>query len=189
MRGVSKLELVSPRTTPARAEVARVDPAEWDAIIRAHDRRVWLSVLALGVRADRARDVVQTAWTRLMEKDGRGEITKDNIAALAIAQARFLALDELRRTQNDQRRTEPLNDVLDEIDPESQMLGRQRLQRAAAMLATSSPATQRLVQLLYSEPSVGYAAAAAELGLSLQRVRQIMCELRKRLRAALEEVP
>src|SRR5262245_45819504 len=76
----------------------KIDRAAWEQVIRAHDRRVFLSIMALGVRPDRARDVAQTTWTRLMEKDERGEITMDNIGGLAVAQARFLALDELRRT-------------------------------------------------------------------------------------------
>jgi len=165
----------------------RIDAAEWEALIRAHDRRVFLAVLALGVRADRARDVVQTTWTRLMEKDERGEITKDNVAGLAVAQARFLALDELRRTNSEKRRAEPLPEMLDDLDPEQLLIDRERLERAAAVLAGSSPSVQRLFQLLYAEPPVDYTQAAALVGVSLQRARQVMCELRKKLRAALEE--
>ncbi|HSD89396.1 MAG TPA: sigma-70 family RNA polymerase sigma factor [Kofleriaceae bacterium] len=172
---------------PARPAAVRIDAAAWEALIRAHDRRVFLAVLALGVRADRARDVVQTTWTRLMEKDERGEITKDNVAGLAVAQARFLALDELRRTHSEKRRAEPLPEMLDDLDPEQLLIGRERLERAAAVLAGSSPSVQRLFQLLYAEPPVDYTQAAALVGVSLQRARQVMCELRKKLRVALEE--
>jgi RNA polymerase sigma factor (sigma-70 family) len=176
-RGVNKLGV---------APVAdRIDRGEWEQIIRAHDRRVFLSILALGVRPDRARDVVQTTWTRLIEKDGRGEITKDNIAALAVAQARFLALDELRDERK--RTTTATTDLLDELDAERLVLGRQQLERAVAALQGCPPSAQKLFRLIYAEPPMSYARAAQELGLSLQRVRQLMCELRKRLRAAIEE--
>ncbi|MGE0546935.1 MAG: hypothetical protein AB7O24_04950 [Kofleriaceae bacterium] len=35
-------------------------PAGWDDPIRRHDRNVYLSVLALGLPPDRARDIAQT---------------------------------------------------------------------------------------------------------------------------------
>jgi RNA polymerase sigma-70 factor (ECF subfamily) len=178
---VGKLGLVSPVTR------GRVDRAEWDRIIRAHDRRVFLSVLALGVRADRARDVVQATWTRLMEKDERGELTRENLAGLAVAQARFLALDELRRAGEELRHAEAPPERPDEVDAERLLLGRERLERAAVALASCPPSAQSLFKLIYAEPPRGYAQAAAELGLSLQRVRQLMCELRKKLRLAIEE--
>jgi len=169
------------------ASEPHLDRGAWDKIIRSHDRRVFLSVLALGVRPDRARDVVQTAWTRLMEKDQRGEITMDNIVGLAIAQARFLALDELRRGDDRKRSDLHPADALDEFDAERLVLGRERLDRAMEALQSCSPSAQRLFQLLYAEPPMSYPLAAAELGLSVQRVRQLMCEVRKKLRVALEE--
>ena len=166
----------------------KLDRGAWDQIIRAHDRRVFLSIMALGVRPDRARDVAQTTWTRLMEKDRRGEITKENIAALAVAQARFLALDELRRTSEERRRIDGvLAERLDEVDAEQLVIGRERLEQAAAVLQTCSPSEQKVFTLLYGNPPLSYERAAAELGLSLQRVRQLMCELRKKLRAVIEE--
>src|SRR5258708_7367275 len=69
----------------------------WDDAIRRHDRSVYLSVLALGLQPDRAREIVQAAWTRLIEQHGRGALAELELPGLAIRQARFLALDELRR--------------------------------------------------------------------------------------------
>jgi hypothetical protein len=49
---------------------------DWDDAIRRHDRRVYLSVLALGMSPDRAREIVQATWTHasgaLAELDFRG---------------------------------------------------------------------------------------------------------------------
>jgi RNA polymerase sigma-70 factor (ECF subfamily) len=169
---------------------AKHDRASWDRIIRQHDRRVLLSVLALGLRPDRARDVVQAAWMRLIEKERDGMLTAPEFPAIAIAQARFLALDELRRQLKEQQRS-GLGDAVETVDAaadaERAMLGREQLARATAVLAQLPPTAQRLFRLLYAEPPVPYAEAAAQLGLSLQRVRQIMCEARKKLRLAIEE--
>jgi RNA polymerase sigma-70 factor (ECF subfamily) len=41
--------------------------------------------------------------------------------------------------------------------------------------------------LIYENPDLPHAEAAAQVGLSVQRVRQILCEVRKRLRAVLSE--
>lgn len=75
--------------------------ADWDAAIRQHDRRVYLSVLALGLSADRAREISQATWTRLIEQHGRGALAKLELPGLAIRQARFLALNELRRAHRE----------------------------------------------------------------------------------------
>jgi RNA polymerase sigma-70 factor (ECF subfamily) len=161
---------------------ARFDPASWDQIVRQHDRRVMLSVLALGLHADRARDIVQAAWMRLFEKDREGALAAAEFPALAIAQARFLALDELRRQSKEAQQRGGLAEAAKTpaaTDTERAMLGREQLARAAAVLAGLTPTAQRLLRLLYAEPPVPYPDAAAELGLSLQRVRQIMCETRK----------
>src|SRR5262245_20836015 len=164
------------------APAMKLDRAAWDRAIRTYDRRVFLAVLALGVRVDRARDVVQTTWARLMEKESRGEISRDDLPALALAQARFLALDELRRVAEERRRAGP-RDVeagallQDDLDAERLLLSKEQLGRATLALAACSPSAQRLFRLLYAERAVPYSQAAAELGLSLQRVRQIMCEV------------
>jgi RNA polymerase sigma-70 factor (ECF subfamily) len=169
---------------------ATSDRTSWDSVIRQHDRCVLLSVLAIGLRPDRARDVVQAAWMRLIEKERDGMLTTPEFPAIAIAQARFLALDELRRQVKEQQRSglgEAAETVDATADAERAMLGREQLERATAVLAQLPPTAQRLFRLLYAEPPVPYGEAAAKLGLSLQRARQIMCEARKKLRLAIEE--
>jgi hypothetical protein len=70
--------------------------------------------------------------------------------------------------------------------PEQRLLSRQQVQQALDVVAASGASAQRLFRLLYAEPSLSHAQAAGQLGLSVQRVRQILCELRKRVRAVLE---
>jgi hypothetical protein len=56
----------------------------WDDAIRQHDRRVYLSVLALGLPPDRAREVTQQTWTRLMEQHAQGKLGQLELPGLAI---------------------------------------------------------------------------------------------------------
>src|SRR5574338_833079 len=79
------------------------EPAAWDDAIRRHDRRVSLSVLALGLAPDRAREVVQSTWTRLMERHAEGALTEIELPGLAIRQARFLAFNEMERNRTERR--------------------------------------------------------------------------------------
>src|SRR5689334_5843776 len=79
------------------------EPALWDDAIRRHDRSVYLSVLALGLAPDRAREIAQSAWTRLMERHAEGALTELELPGLAIRQARFLALTELERGRTEKR--------------------------------------------------------------------------------------
>lgn len=70
------------------------DPERWDEEIRRFDHRVYLSVLALGLPPERAREISQAAWTRSMEKHADGGLEKLELPGLAIRQARFLGLNE-----------------------------------------------------------------------------------------------
>src|SRR5690349_3272535 len=75
----------------------------WDDAIRRHGHRVYVSVLALGLSADRAREIVQAAWTRLIEQHAAGALVELDFPGLAIRQARFLALNELQRKKVEMR--------------------------------------------------------------------------------------
>jgi DNA-directed RNA polymerase specialized sigma24 family protein len=72
-------------------------PPEWEAIIRQHDRRVVLALMAMGLRLDRAKELAQTTWLRLFEQHQAGKLERLEFPGLALRQARFLALDALRR--------------------------------------------------------------------------------------------
>jgi RNA polymerase sigma-70 factor (ECF subfamily) len=161
----------------------------WDVLIARHDRRVLLALVARGVRVDRAKELSQEAWTRLIAQQRRGKLTRLELPGLAIAQANYLALDEARR-----RKDVPLDeapDVLEVEDPapniEARLTSRSALDRARAELDRCPPMSRRVFELVYDEPGVPHAEAAREVGLSVQRVRQIVCEVRARLRVAIGE--
>ena len=67
--------------------------------------------------------------------------------------------------------------------------GRQQIERVLAALATCSPQARKVFGLVYGAPGGNAAAAAKEVGLSLQRVRQILCETRAHIRRAVEVTP
>jgi len=165
-----------------------VDAGLWGERVRAHGHTVMVSLLALGLTPERAREIAQATWLRLIEQEAAGALGTIELPGLAIRQARFLALDAIRRDAADRRR---LADAL-EVDPSSddaierRLAGRQELALVRQVLARCSPNAQRLFHLLYGR-GLSAVEAASELGLSVQRARQIVCETRKKIRAALEE--
>lgn len=151
---------------------------DWDALVRAHRRRVLVSVLALGLPLAAAEDVVQDAWARLYERWQAGALDRIEMPGLAITQARFLALDALRRrppAAPDPAAGTPADEVL---------LHKHDLERALAVLETASPAARAIIVAITDDPPRRHDDIARQLGLSTQRVRQILWETRKLLRDA-----
>jgi RNA polymerase sigma-70 factor (ECF subfamily) len=159
----------------------------WGDAIRRHDRRVYLSLLALGLPPERAREVTQAAWTRLMEQHRRGALVDVELPGLAIRQARFLAFNELSRTKVESRVLAAVPDPPAAPDTERVVGGRQEIERVLAALEACSPTARKVFRLVYATPGGSAASAAKAVGLSLQRVRQILCETRRQLRSALAE--
>lgn len=181
------LRLPQAPAEPAHVRALAGDAGAWDELFRAHNRRVVLALVARGVRAGAARDLAQDAWLRLIEQQRRGRLRELRLPALVITQALFLALDRARR--GDQRFTHVSFDDLDgdPLDPEPLLQHRDRLQRAREVLASCSPSHQRVFRALFTHPGSTSAEVARATGLSVQRVRQVVCEVRKKLRAALED--
>jgi RNA polymerase sigma-70 factor (ECF subfamily) len=167
------------------------DRAAWDALIVRHERRVVVSLLGCGLPIDRAKELAHEAWVLLVERQRRGELTELRLPGLAIAQAGFLARDERRRQLRVDRRAgrpEAASAVLDRRPgAEERLLYREQLARAVQRLETLRPAARQTFLMLYEEAELTHREAAARLGLSEQRVRQIVCEVRRSLREALEE--
>jgi RNA polymerase sigma factor (sigma-70 family) len=193
------LSAVAPPSSPLddRTLCARAlegDTAAWNALIGKHDHRIVVSLLARGVRIDRAKDLAQEAWIRLIEQQRAGRLSHLLLPGLAIAQAAFLSLEAARR---DGSRAEPIplegeagRIVTDLVDPaadaETRLLTSERVERAEKVLATFAPNAREVFRLTYGGDGLCHADVAKKVGLSLQRVRQILCEVRKELRTALE---
>lgn len=166
------------------------DAVDWDAAIRAHHRRVCVSLLALGLTIDQAEDVANQAWLCLIERHRSGQLRELRLPGLLIVQARFLALNLLRRNQRDRLPGAGGDDAeqlaIDDVDPENRLISRQRLARALTVLAECSESARAVFQHTYGDPPLSHAEVAQRVGLSVQRVRQILCELRAKMRAAVE---
>jgi RNA polymerase sigma-70 factor (ECF subfamily) len=161
------------------------DGSAWDALVQRHNHRVLLSLLAAGAPIERAKELAQEAWLRLVEQQRAGRLDRIELPGLAMRQARFLWLEDVRRKSSQPHEPVAADHL---IDPgvEAQCLGRQQLERARAALATLPASSQKVFLRLYEQPGLSHAEVAAQVGLSVQRVRQILCEVRKRLRAAVE---
>jgi RNA polymerase sigma-70 factor (ECF subfamily) len=160
----------------------------WDVLIARHQRRVLLTLLARGVRVDRARELAQDVWTRLIVQQREGRLPWLELPGLAITQATYLAMDEARRKVDVALDDAP--EIADVRDPapniEDRLTRRSELDRADAELDRCSRTARRVFELVYGDPPTSHADTASAVGISVQRVRQILCEVRARLRTAME---
>jgi DNA-directed RNA polymerase specialized sigma24 family protein len=110
------------------------------------------------------------------------------LPGLAIAQARFLLLSGRRAAGSLEVLAPQAMPAAIDGGPsvEDRLLGREQLRRAQQALAACSPSAQRTFGLVYEQPGLAHAEVARQMGLSLQRVRQILCEVRQRIRSAIE---
>jgi RNA polymerase sigma-70 factor (ECF subfamily) len=168
------------------------DTAAWSSLVQRHNHRVVVSLLARGVRVDRAKDIAQEAWMRLVEQQRLGRLDRLQLPGLAVAQAGFLALEAMRRDAN-VRRHDPIDEPAiasalrdPHCDAESTLLTRERVSRAVEVLSGCSPSAKKVFRLAYGGDGLSHTEVAQRVGLSLQRVRQILCEVRAKLRTALE---
>ncbi|MEM9194378.1 MAG: sigma-70 family RNA polymerase sigma factor [Myxococcota bacterium] len=172
--------------TPLEEQALRGSRDAWDALIAQHNRKVFLSLLARGARPERARDICQATWLRLIDQQRQGRLRSLALPGLAIRQARFLLADEARllRSAAPHHSLDAPDAVgVDRVAPVDQVVGcREQLRRAQKTLLRLHPNAQAVFRLTYQPPGKRPAEIASELGLSVQRVRQILCEVRSTLR-------
>ena len=120
-----------------------------------------------------------------MERQRAGRLVALSLPGLAIVQAGFLAANEGRQRglYSPAVAAEPAGSH----SAEETVIGRERLARVEQALAQCPAGARRVFELVYDQPELGYAEVAARVGLSVQRVKQIVFEVRKRLRDALRE--
>ncbi len=166
-------------------------PPDWASIVEAHQHTVLFSVLALGLRWDRAQEITQRAFARLYEQERAGKLDRLSFPGLAIRQARFLALDAMDKDAVEKRAKRELSRLASAVEgppsAERRLLAKEQLAIAIEALTYCPPSSQRVFRAVYEDPSAPHAVIAERLGLSVQRVRQILCEVRRRVRDALEE--
>jgi RNA polymerase sigma-70 factor (ECF subfamily) len=159
------------------------DRSAWSELIATHERRVVLSLIGSGVMPAQAREYAHDAWLRLMQQAAAGRLEYLQLPGLVVRQALFLARSGARRATPEPEA--PL--VTDEAPAEASFFAHERLARARAHVESLAPSARAVFLSLYREPQLSHAEVAAQVGLSVQRVRQIICEVRKSLRTELDE--
>jgi RNA polymerase sigma-70 factor (ECF subfamily) len=178
------------RPVPREAAPTRPVPeVPWDELMRRHGRRVVVALVSRGIALERAKELAQDAWMRVIDRHRAGLIPELSLPGLIITQASFLARDDMRREGRRARLDEPRQQAAGDValDLEQQLDARQQLRVVRSVLDRASPNARRVFTLLYGERAMSPTEVADELGLSVQRVRQIVCELRKRMRSELTD--
>lgn len=165
----------------------------WGVLVRRHSPRVRLVLLAMGVPLDAVDDLVQESWVRLVNQQRAGRLESLELPGLAIAQARWLALEHFRTHHRREQLIQQAGVRPEERsgmghvhdDPEASALDRERWAQVQQELARCAPNARKVFESVYGARALSHAEAAREAGLSLQRVRQILCEVRARLRRVL----
>jgi hypothetical protein len=136
----------------------RLDREAWDEAFRSYQHQVVVSLVAAGVRPDRAVDLAQATWTRLMEQDRAGKLAEVRLPGIALAQARLLALEDRRREVRRPGMSIADDDEMESsaADPEQHALDREQIERALAVVAAAAPTAQRVFRLVYGDPPVAY---------------------------------
>ncbi len=173
------------REGPTETAARFGDRAAWTELIARHNRRVMLSLLAQGILPAYAKEIVQEAWLRLITQADAKKLDRLELPGLAIRQAMFLARSDARKAGHF---TVSLDDAPEgnTDSGEQAYLSRERLLKARERLNDFSPSARAIFEQLYGDPHLSHAEVAAQVGLSVQRVRQIICEVRKVLRSELE---
>ena len=171
------------------------DPEAWNEIVRRHSHRVLVSLLARDVPLELAEDLTQEVWLHLMERQREGRLGRLRFPGLAIAQARWLALEADRTRRRRERIAGPvqrlgdpeLEEVVDPAaGPDQVAADRGRWEVLCRALGRCPARARQVFEAVYGPQGRSQNDVARDLGLSLQRVRQILCEVRARLRRALE---
>ncbi|MFH1463653.1 MAG: sigma-70 family RNA polymerase sigma factor [Pseudomonadota bacterium] len=176
-----------PSTDDLQRRALAGDGEAWERLVARYQHRVLVSVLALGVRPSRAREIVQETWLNLLQKQRTGKLSRLELPGLALAQARFLALDDRRQTGRREAREVPEDDrQLSAPSAERQIISRSQVARLLHLLERC-PKHKRQMFLMYYSQHRTAPSIAEELGVSVQHVRQSLYETRMELRAALED--
>lgn len=186
LAGWNPLELL----TGAKPEAdAPGDSIDWDAALQKYGRRVIVSLIAKGALPERAKELAQDAWFRVIQNHRLGRLTEVRLPGVIIKQATFLWQDDRRRCSS--RLTHESADGTmqphrDERELEQQAAARHKLRKVREIIALAHPNARRVFELMYDGEARAASEIARALGLSVQRVRQIACEFRKTLRSELE---
>ena len=153
-------------------------------------RRIFGLTLSLVGSREEAEDITGEVLLRLWER--RAEVEIENLEAYALAAARHLAIDHLRR--HSRSATQSLDEMPHlgdipgaDVPPDARAEPRDTLECVEHLLL-SLPAKQRLVLRLRDVEELSYAEIARIAGLSLADVKVSLLRARRRLRESYENL-
>lgn len=159
----------------------------WKRAVAEHDHRLIVSLLAVGLRLDEARDVAQEAWLRVMESARAGRLERVELPGLVIRQASFIVADRQRSRRLRAPGAEQEVQALPAAETaEGHTHARELFEVVSAELATATPRARGVFLAVLNAPDTAHRTLAAKEGLSLQRFRQVLCEVRAKLRRGVE---
>lgn len=168
----------------------RGDRAAWDELIRQHNPAVLRRLLRFGLPLPVAEELAGDTWSTLFVRAQEGRLRLLQLPGLALQQARFLCLEYARAAQ----RTRPEDaEFFQNIEAEcrsqeDEVAVRERREAVAEALSTLSPGQQRILRLLYWA-GLSAPEAARQLSITPQRVNEVACEARQRLRTLMKDRP
>ena len=162
-----------------------------------YSHQVRLALLARGVGLDAADDLVQETWMRLIRQQRAGRLRTLELPGLAIAQAGWL----MRETQRSMARRgalaqfasspdlemEAIADTRADADPAAVTLRHERALLVRRALAECTAREREVFEAAYGREPRAHEDVARATGLSVQRVRQLLCNARARVRIALAD--
>jgi RNA polymerase sigma factor (sigma-70 family) len=165
------------------------DEQAWNEIVDRYSGLLWSVARSCGLSRQRADDVVQTAWLRLLQHIGDLR-DPDRVGAWLATTARREALRSIAAC----RREAPQGDesMWDRADtsqdpPDAGILRREQHERLAAAIAELPPRQQQLLRLLTADPSLSYRDVAAATGMPIGSIGPTRSRAMERLRALLAE--
>jgi RNA polymerase sigma-70 factor (ECF subfamily) len=165
---------------------------DWRSCVQKHVHTVVLGLLANGAPLDEAHELAHDAFARLFEKWATGQLSELEFPGLAMRQAMFLLSERRRNARTGSDRAAPVEDA-SEVEanvssPEETLAARESLTVAREALERFSARQQAVLGAVLEAPERPHRELAHEEGISLQRFRQVLCEVRAELRVVLGRV-
>jgi RNA polymerase sigma-70 factor (ECF subfamily) len=159
----------------------------WDQLILRYNPLVLAVFVRMAIAVARGQELSQEVWLRLFCKARDGALAQLVMPGLALREARYRALDELRGRGAEESlddRREALGDEPADPAPsaEAQVASRDELERLRRVLSALPPRQREVLQLALVQ-GVPHAQIAQQLGISEQRSKQTLTEARARVRA------
>lgn len=166
-------------------------PFDWSSAVRTHRHTVVLALLSSGAPLDLAQELAHDAFVRLFEQWASGALTTIELPGLAIRQAMFLLTMQRRASSRAHARVAPLEEASGVAHASTSapelVEARQALDSALETLRRCTPRQRAVLGAVLERPEAPQTELARHEGVSLQRFRQVLCEVRAHLRVAWEK--